>query len=106
MGVSELREKICSAIRDRRIIEFSYKWRSRVVEPYLVGVHHEEQELMVRSFQIEGESESGGIPDWRTFRLRKISGFERTEKKFDPRMEEYEPQDPVLTKRLCWLGEE
>ncbi len=105
MEISEIREALCLAIEERKVVKFSYKWRNRVIEPYLVGMHKDEEELMVRSFQLRGESESGGIPDWRLFRLSQISSFEKTDETFEPRLQEYEPQDPELTKRLCWLGQ-
>jgi predicted DNA-binding transcriptional regulator YafY len=96
MDIEEVNEKIQQAIEDKLIVRFSYKWRTRVVEPYLIGVHEEEDELMLRGFQTEGESESGGLPDWRLFRLTKISGLKITKQEFEPRREIYEPNDPDM----------
>ncbi len=98
MDLEEVNKKLRQAIEDELIVRFSYKWRTRVVEPYLIGVHEEENELMLRGFQIEGESESGGLPDWRLFRLAKISGLKITEQEFKPRREIYEPNDPDMKK--------
>ncbi len=95
---------ICEAISERQIIEFNYQWRSRVVEPYLVGVHEDEEELMLRAVQVAGESKSGGLPDWRLFRLNEMKKLKVTDRRFEPRLEEYEPKDPELVDRECWVG--
>jgi len=96
LASEEIEEELIKAIDNEQIVSFSYKWRSRVVEPYLIGIHEDEQEKMLRAYQVEGESESGGIPDWRLFRLGKISNLQLKDKSFTPRYEEYEPADPEM----------
>jgi len=75
-----------------------------VVEPYLIGVHEDEDELMLRAVQVAGESKSGGLPDWRLFRLAEMKKLKITDRHFEPRLEEYEPKDPELVDRKCWVG--
>ncbi len=96
METAEIEEKLIEAIEQEKIVSFSYQWRSRVVEPYLIGVHEEEDEKMLRAYQVEGESESGGLPDWRLFRLQQISRLKVSDENFTPRREEYEPADPDM----------
>lgn len=96
MEIEKIQEELTEAIDEKQMINFSYKWRNRVVEPYLIGVHREENEKMLRAYQVEGESESGGLPDWRLFRLQKISGLQIKGENFTPRLEEYEPADPEM----------
>ncbi|MFP4687522.1 MAG: WYL domain-containing protein [bacterium] len=96
MDTETVNEILHEAIDKRLVVKFSYKWRSRVVEPYLIGIHEEEDEAMLRGFQIEGESESGGIPDWRLFRLTNISSLKITDREFEPRRDVYEPGDPDM----------
>mgnify|MGYP006431148283 CR=1 FL=1 len=96
-----VRELLCQAIENRRVVTFQYHWHFREVEPYYLGTHQEEQELMVRTFQIGGESESGGLPDWRLFRLGRITDLSVTDESFEPRRTQYEPNDPDLIDPVC-----
>jgi len=94
-------ELLCQAIEKRRMVTFQYHWHFREVEPYLVGTHEEEGEMMVRTFQVGGESESGGLPDWRLFRLERMSDVNVTDECFQPRRSQYEPNDPDLIDPVC-----
>ncbi len=96
METSEIEEKLIEAIEQKKIVSFSYQWRSRVAEPYLIGIHEEENEKMLRAYQVEGESKSGGLPDWRLFRLDQISRLKLKDENFTARYEEYEPADPDM----------
>jgi len=103
MSVKSVEDRLCEAIDDRRVVTFNYNWRYRKVEPYFVGEHDGEDESMVRTFQVAGESVSGGIPDWRLFRLRRISNLVITEESFSPRRAQYEPNDPDMSDCVCRL---
>ena len=56
---------ICSAIRTRRLLEFYYKGRKRVVEPYCFGRSTADNDLL-RAWQISGFSQTGRA-NWRLF---------------------------------------
>lgn len=96
-------ELLCEAIDEERVVTFNYNWRYREVEPHLVGIHEEEGEPMLRCFQVDGESISGGLPDWRLFRLRRMSNLEITEESFEPRRTQYRPSDPDMSSIICRL---
>lgn len=51
---------ICEAVRSRRLLEFRYQGRSRVVAPYCHGVSARGAEVL-RAVQVRGESASGGF---------------------------------------------
>lgn len=92
---------LCQAIEEDRVVAFNYNWRFRKGKPYLVGTHKDEDELMVRVFQTGGESISGGLPDWRLFRLGRISNLKLSGKNFRPRRSQYEPNVPDLLYPVC-----
>lgn len=54
---------LCAAINNKRLIEFQYKKRRRVAEPHDYGMIKRVKKLL--TYQVEGESESGDLPDWR-----------------------------------------
>lgn len=65
---------IINAIENRQLLEFSYKGHLRIVEPHTFGVFQNGNEILV-SFQIDGTSDSGGVPDWRPFTFSKIQNL-------------------------------
>ena len=66
-----MKNLIINAIQNRRLLEFTYKGHLRIVEPHTFGVFGNGNEILV-SYQIDGTSDSGGVPDWRPFTFSKI----------------------------------
>ena len=64
--------RICSAIRNRQVLTFSYDGYHRVVEPHAHGLSKTDNE-MVRAYQTAGDSSSGEL-GWKQFLVR-ISGI-------------------------------
>jgi len=60
MAVAALRAGVC--------LGFVYNGRRRLAEVHAVGVNTQGHAAM-STFQVEGDSGSGPIPDWRSFRL-------------------------------------
>jgi hypothetical protein len=60
-------EKLDSAISEEKTITFEYDGYERTVEPHLYGTLGAKEQL--HAYQIRGGSSSGGIPQWRNFRL-------------------------------------
>ena len=77
---------LARAIQDRRVLNFHYDGRPRVVEPHAYG-RTSDGVPVLHGFQIGGESSrsrtsrgggesaSGGLPGWRTFRAADITGL-------------------------------
>ena len=65
---------LCAAINNRRLIEFQYKERRRVAEPHDYGMTKSVKKLL--TYQVEGESESGDLPDWRWAKVDEINRYE------------------------------
>lgn len=66
-GVDRL---IRAAIEKRRLLEFTYDRHLRLAEPHDFGIHKGARKLLC--YQVGGQSGSGKVPDWRTFRVDKI----------------------------------
>ena len=68
-----MQDIICKAIQERRIIQFQYGEQPvRTVEPHQIGCRPNYNDLELSAYHIEGYSESGNWPPWRTFKLAKI----------------------------------
>jgi predicted DNA-binding transcriptional regulator YafY len=82
------RQIIENAIRDRAVIEFGYDGFRRVFWPYVLG---ETKTGEVEVFGWQQRSGKGGAPDFRQFRLDRLTGvlvtgasFERPRQPIDP----------------------
>ena len=82
------------AIHDRRLIEFHYKGRVRVVEPYTVGQSNDK--LTLRAWHLRGFSESGSHPRWRKFLGTEIRSLKILDETFDGPRPGYNPQDSEM----------
>jgi len=94
--------RVCEAIEQRKIIEFQYDNRFRVVEPYCVG-ESSRGNVVLRAYQIEGESSSGNPIGWKLFDLSKLSNLTITSRKFSLIQPDYNPNDRGMVKIICNL---
>lgn len=90
--------QICDAIRDRRVINFYYKGRTRTVEPHLVG-YDRDGDLTLSAWQLSGGSGQG----WRDFHVSKLSGLSITQQTFVGARSGYNPRDSTLQRIVCRL---
>lgn len=58
-------------IDTRTRLHILYGGMLRLVEPYACG-YSGAGEALLFAYQLAGESESGGLPDWRTFRMDRM----------------------------------
>lgn len=70
MGIEK---KISQAIRAQNPIECRYHGKKRFIEPHHFGILGGENQL--HCYQYDGESESGGIPEWRNLKLNEIQAL-------------------------------
>jgi predicted nucleotidyltransferase len=83
-GVSgSLEQRLHDAIDNRHVVEFSYKGHRRIAEPHVLGVKN--GRLQVLTYQIDGSSSSGSLPDWRRFFVDELSQLEVRSQAFVPR---------------------
>lgn len=59
---------IMAAIREKKILSFTYSGYPRVVEPHVYGIEGGTYQFL--GYQIRGSSKSGGVlPEWRRFNI-------------------------------------
>jgi hypothetical protein len=82
MSLTDLDALLRKAIVQKRKISFMYKGHSRTAEPHDYGVRKGDTIPKVNCYQTGGKSESGQLPDWRTFLLREISDLKILDEPF------------------------
>ncbi|MCW5829636.1 MAG: WYL domain-containing protein [Deltaproteobacteria bacterium] len=92
---------ITDAVRERRVLTFTYDGFERQVEPYTYGKLTTGYEGL-RAFQTGGGSRSGNQPMWRLFHVNRIRGLALTEDRFTNPRPDYNPQDSDF--RTIWAG--
>lgn len=70
---------IRQAIGQKRLLQFVYQGKNRVIEPHDYGIHRGSVKLL--AYQIGGSS-SGRIPNWRWIEADQISDIELLSKTF------------------------
>ncbi|WP_367275167.1 WYL domain-containing protein [uncultured Erythrobacter sp.] len=90
--------QICDAIRDRQVISFLYKGRTRTVEPHLVG-YDNDGDLTLSAWQLSGGSGQG----FRDFHVSKLSGLTISPQTFAGPRPGYNPNDKTLSRIVCRL---
>ena len=65
---------IIAAIKEKKVISFTYSGFPRVVEPHIYGINDGIPQLL--GYQIRGSSSSGVIPDWRRFNISAIQNLQ------------------------------
>jgi hypothetical protein len=93
---------LCRAIRERRIVRFSYDGGTRDVEPHCHGCSKDGNDLL-RGYQIAGYSHSGDPVGWKMFRLDRVSGLLVTEAAFPGPRPEYDRHDDSMATLYCYL---
>jgi len=64
---------IRQAIREKRLLHFTYTGKIRIAEPHDYGVQGGKVRLL--SYQVGGESNSGRLPAWRWLDVDGMSGI-------------------------------
>ena len=91
---------ICRAIRERRVLRFSYDGGSREIEPHCHGFSREAHEL-VRGFQLSGASRSGEPVGWKTFRVDRMEAVAVTFATFTSPRDGYDAAENRMASVHC-----
>ena len=95
--------RICSAIKGRKVLTFTYKGLPRVVEPHAHGTSTAGNELM-RAYQTEGETtQPDGELGWRPFRIDRIEGLQTLPETFEGTRPRYRRGDRGMNVVHCEL---
>lgn len=92
-------DALCSAIRDRVLLEFDYDGRHRVVAPYCHGFTAKGEVL--RAIQVGGRSRSHGMGFGKLWMVNKMQNVRRTAQSFVPDDPHYNPDDSAMTAIHC-----
>ena len=71
---------LLKAINEKKLIAFQYHGKNRLAEPHDYGIQRGAQRLL--SYQLAGESTTGGLPDWRLVDVADMTNLAITDKKF------------------------
>lgn len=92
-----LENEICAAIRNKKVITFTYNRTVRYVEPHLLG-YDSDDDLTLSAWQIQGTGTG-----WRDFHVSKLSGLSTTGQSFSGPRPGYNPQDGTIKRIVCRL---
>jgi hypothetical protein len=99
------RELICEAIAGRRLLQFSYANRKRVVEPHILGRNSAGHDVL-SAYLVSGYSESRKQPYWRFYLLSDVGLLTMLDESFSGPREGYDPQDSRILEVYCRLEHE
>src|SRR5262245_51340735 len=102
INLEQTKEDLCRAISSRKVIQFRYKDKLRIAEPYWYGMSSVNK-LALLAYQTGGHSSSGKF-GWKFFEALNIVGLEITEKEFTiqgPDRLRYSPIDKRFRKTFC-----
>ena len=66
-------EMIRKGITEKKLLSFEYNGLHRLVEPHVYGRKDDLNGIL--TYQIGGESSSGGLPNWRRMHLKEITNM-------------------------------
>ncbi|MGB3386367.1 MAG: WYL domain-containing protein [Pseudaminobacter sp.] len=91
-----IKDAICEAIGQRRLVSFIYKSAQRTAEPYILG-YDDKGALTLSAYQTSGGSGTG----FRTFLVDGMSFVTMTERGFTGTRPEYNPRDRYFAHIVC-----
>ena len=91
---------ICEAIRSRRLLQFQYHGKLRVVAPYCHGVSTRGTEVL-RAIQVRGASSSGPSRMGKLWAVGEMLDLRLLDEPFTPDDPNYNPNDSALSEIHC-----
>ena len=65
---------IIAAMKEKKVLSFTYSGHSRIVEPHIYGINEGTHQLL--GYQIRGGSSSGVLPEWRRFKISAMQNLQ------------------------------
>ena len=91
---------ICEAIRRRRLLQFRYHGKLRIVAPYCHGVSTRGTEVL-RAIQVRGASDSGASRMGKLWAVEEMLEPRLLEEPFAPDDPHYNPNDSAMSEIHC-----
>ena len=94
---------ICSAIRNRRVIEFFYHGGYRTVEPFCLGlvISGGYENVSLLCYQVGGYSELREVVEWKLYRAAEMEDIEILNEEFTGDRPGYDPDSVEMAKIYC-----
>ena len=93
-----MKDEICQAIREKRLLELQYDGQTRRVAPHVYGIDAAGDEVL-SCYEVWG-GRDGEPAGWRSLRLGQISELTLTTKRFAPRPE-HQRSDGAIARVFC-----
>ncbi len=95
-----MQQIICTSISKKQLLRINYDNRGeREIEPYCLG-YNKKRNILLRAYQIIGDSDSGESDGWKLFDLKKISNILQLPVVFAVRPQ-YNPNDSEMDLIIC-----
>lgn len=88
-----INEQIIESIKNRKVIQFLYDGRLRVIEPFTLGYHKDTGKLSLSGYRVGGYSKSRKDPPWRLYTVSKIRSLIVTEQEARSSRDKYVVND-------------
>lgn len=98
--ISAPAERICRAIRDKRLLRFDYNGQPRVVEPYCYGLSTHDAEVL-RAIQVGGASRSGKFGFGKLWTVAQMTDVRLSDVTFLANDPNYNPNDSAMKQVIC-----
>lgn len=95
-------QTICQAIREMRLLEFTYHGYRRVVEPHAHGEDAQGHDAL-RAYQAGGSSSSGDAQGWKIFHTDEMLGVSLSGQRFSSARPGYKRDDKAMNRIYCQL---
>lgn len=89
-------DELVNAINSLTVVELNYKGDYRKIEPHAIGRNANTGNILLRAFQVGGESSSGKPVDWKLMDFDKCTDIVSTGENFSPRAG-YSQNDKAMT---------
>lgn len=94
-----MKDLICDAIRERRVLEVFYHGYTRMIAPHIYGIDTTGEEVL-SCYQLTGGSRSGESAGWKSLRVSELVKLHLTRMHFQPRAE-YREDDKAMVQVFC-----
>jgi len=98
-----MNQTICDAIRNRRVLQFTYAGHPRIVEPHAYGLKKRTLKEVFRCYQTGGTFRSGKVPGWTLMEVDKIEFLIMTNEHFEGMRPKYSKGDKDKSTIFCEL---
>lgn len=97
-----MKDIICEAIKTKKLLQFRYDNRIRVVEPHLLGRNSAGHDAL-SAYLVRGYTESDSRPFWRLYLVLEMKGLSVLDESFAEPRKGYNPKDKRMVRIYCRL---